>query len=90
MQEILNRTISDSNIDEILGDSKQLLGEDKTAYNVLLVKMLTTAMQGNTTAMQLVRDTAGDRPADRQEIVADIMTDADRKLIDNVRKRLLG
>lgn len=88
LADILARELSSDQIDEILGNAANLLGEDKSAYNVMNVKALQCAMSGDTKAMQFVRDTVGDKPVEQQQITTDVMTDADRALIAKVQKRI--
>lgn len=90
LERLLSTNMTDDMITDVLGGSKDLLGDNKTAYNVMLTKMLQVACSGDTKAFVALRDTVGDKPADKQEITADIMTDADRKLIDNIKKRIVN
>lgn len=87
-KELLDTAMSDKSIDEVLGDSKELLGDNKTAGAVMMVKMIQTAMAGSFKAAEFVRDTAGYKPKNEVELNADIMTDADRSLIDKLSKRI--
>ena len=88
---MLNVELRQSSIDEILGDSKELIGDDKDAGSVMIAKMIQTAMAGSFKAAEFVRDTAGYKIDKQQiDINADIMTDADRSLIDKLSKRLTG
>ena len=90
-KELLDASMSDKSIEEVLGDSKELLGDNKTAGAVMMVKMIQTAMAGSFKAAEFVRDTAGYKIDKQQiDINADIMTDADRSLIDKLSKRLTG
>lgn len=89
-KELLDRTMSDDSIDEILGTSKEILGEDNTVSAVLLVKMIQQAMAGNSKCAEFVRDTAGYKPKNEVDISADIITDEDRSLMDKLQKRLTG
>ena len=90
LETLLSTNMTDDMITDVLGGSKDLLGDNKTAYNVMLTKMLQVACAGDTKAFVALRDTVGDKPADKQEITADIMTDADRKVIENIKKRIVN
>ena len=90
LETLLSTNMSEDMIADVLGGSQDLLGDDKTAYNVMLTKMLQVACAGDTKAFVALRDTVGDKPADKQEITADIMTDADRKVIENIKKRIVN
>ena len=89
-KELLDRTMSDDSIDEILGKSKEILGEDNTVSAVMIAKMIQQAMAGSFKCAEFVRDTAGYKPKNEVDISADIMTDEDRSLIDKLNKRLTG
>lgn len=90
LETLLSTNMTDDMIADVLGGSQDLLGDNKTAYNVMLTKMLQVACAGDTKAFVALRDTVGDKPADKQEITADIMTDADRKVIENIKKRIVN
>ena len=85
---ILQSDLSKAKARDILGDMVELLGEDTSLGAVLTMVQAREAQQGNTKAYEVLRDTAGFKPVERQEISADIMTDADRALLDKVAKRM--
>lgn len=87
---MLTIELSKKNIQEILGDSIELLGDDTTAGAVMIAKMIQTACAGSFKAAEFVRDTAGYKPKNELDITADVMTDEDRSLIDKLNKRLTG
>ena len=89
-KDMLNAILTESQTAEILGDATNLIGEDRTAGAVMVAKMIQTACAGSFKAAEFVRDTAGYKPATRGEldISADIMTDADRSLLDKLQKRI--
>ena len=89
-KELLDRTMSNDSIEEVLGSSREILGEDNTVSAVLLVKMIQQAMAGNSKCAEFVRDTAGYKPRNEVDISADIITDEDRSLMDKLQKRLTG
>lgn len=72
---------------EITGEFYKLAKGDNTVQNTLMIQTLKQAMSGDTKAIALVRDTIGEKPAEESIITADIMTDADRKVLANVIKR---
>lgn len=90
LEAMLTRDISQENIDEILGDGQEVLGKDHTAYNVMLAKMIQQAMAGDVKAFLAIRDTCGDKPVDKQELVQTVLTDKDRSAIDRMVKKLTG
>ena len=64
--------------------------EGMTEQEKGLAAMLRTWQDGNVKAGQFLRDTVGEQPVTKQEIQADIMTDADKQIIANALKRLKG
>lgn len=89
LAKILSTNLTNEQIEEILGNADSLLNGDKSAYNVMLVKMTQQAMAGDTKAFIALRDTAGDKPQDSLSITTDTMTDEDRKEINAMRKQLM-
>lgn len=83
---ILKKTVSEKQAREILGEYASLLDE-YTLSAVLTMRQAIEAQQGSTKAYETLRDTAGYKPVERQEITADIMTDNDRALLEKVAKR---
>lgn len=84
---MLQRQLSNDQIDDILGTSKNLLGEEKTAYAVINAKMIQVAASGDTKAYNAVRDTVGDAPVQEQRIET-INTPGDMALYEKVARRL--
>ena len=85
---ILKHAMNDEQIDEVLGSSKDLLDGDKSVMAVLTARMVQEAGKGSYKHYETLRDTAGFKPKDEIGISADIMTDADRELIEKVNRRL--
>ena len=86
-QAILSATMRDDQIDDVLDGAKSLLGEDKSAYAVLIAKMVQEGLSGNVNAFTAVRDTAGDKPTDKQEVTAAV-TAGDLALMGKIGARL--
>lgn len=86
-QAILSTKLNASQIDEILDGAKNLIGDDTSAYAVMIAKMIQEANRGNVQAFTAVRDTAGDKPTDKQEVTAAV-TAGDVALMDKVAARL--
>ena len=64
-------------------------GEDITLYEAIALAQIKQAINGDTKAATFVRDSAGDKPIDRSEVMnMETITDADRKLMENISKRL--
>ena len=85
---ILEHAMNEAQIDEVLGSSKDLLDGDKSVMAVLTARMVQEAGKGSYKHYETLRDTAGFKPKDEIGISADIMTDADRELIEKVNRRL--
>jgi hypothetical protein len=49
--------------------------------------MIVKAQQGNDKASTYVRDTAGDKPTDKAQIDANVITDGDRSLLAKLMQR---
>lgn len=62
----------------------------KTGLENITVAMYAKARDGDVKAYAALRDTVGEAPVTKQEIQADIMTDADKQVIANALKRLRG
>ena len=86
--DLLEKQLNRESVDEILGESAQILGEDKTVYAVMCAKMIQIACAGDIKAFIAIRDTVGDKPADEHLISADVMTDADRRMVENLKRRM--
>ena len=87
MKCLLELTYSKDKANEILEGNIDLLEGDYSVSNVLNLKMIQEAAEGNGKAYEIVRDTAGYKPAEQVQMVADIMTDQDRSLLGKVAKR---
>ena len=65
------------------------LQEGATKQEVLVAAMYAEAVRkGTVRAFDSLRDTVGEKPIDRQQVQADIMTEADKILIEKIKKRL--
>lgn len=59
-----------------------------TVYDVLGVAMIDKALSGDGYCFQLVRDSAGDKPTDKSEVTASIMTEKDLEIMRNLEARI--
>ena len=82
---MLEQTLSEKQIKSILGDNTTMLLDDSVG-SVMIGAMIQGALNGSFKCAEFVRDTAGYKPKNEVEISADIMTDADRSLIDKALK----
>lgn len=67
---------------------KYNLPQSATMQDAMDAAIVAQAIRGNSKAYELLRDTVGEKPVDRQEISGNIITDADKSLIDKIQKRL--
>lgn len=62
------------------------LGRPLTMYEAISLAQVAQAAQGSTQAFVAVRDSAGDKPTDKQEITG-VLTDGDRALMDQMQQK---
>ena len=82
---MLEQTLTESQIKAILGDNTTMM-LDSTVGSAILGAMIQGALNGSFKCAEFVRDSAGYKPKDQLELQADIMSDADRSLIDKALK----
>jgi hypothetical protein len=58
-----------------------------TGLENVTVAMYERAQAGDVKAAQFIRDTAGEKPADTVDLNANVMTEADKTLIEKLKKR---
>lgn len=90
MQLLLNAKITQDKAREKLGEYADFLPDGATLADLVNLRQIIEAAEGSTKAAEYVRDTSGDKPVERQEINAEIMSDADRELMQQIKKRLEG
>lgn len=83
---MLEQVVSNKVISETLDDTDMML--DNTYGSLILAAMIQGAKNGSFKCAEFIRDTAGYKPKNEVELNADIMTDADRSLIDKLNKRI--
>lgn len=77
-----------------LGDDVDLLVFDDdgmvTMQDILTVRAMQIASDGNIKGLEFIRDTSGQKPVEKSamDISADIMTAADRALLENINARM--
>ena len=64
------------------------LNRDATQLDVITAAAVVQAAKGNIKAQEYLRDTAGEKPIDKQEITGNIITEADKSLIEKLKNRL--
>jgi hypothetical protein len=73
-------------IDIILASKDKENG--KTGLENVTIAMYERAIAGDTKAAQFLRDTAGEKPADNIDLNANVMTEADKQLLEKLKARL--
>lgn len=89
---MLDTQLSDSQVKKLLGVDVLpdfVDSDNMTVGAMLIIRGLESALvDKNFKWAEFVRDTAGYKPKNEVDISADIMTDADRQLMENIQKRL--
>ena len=75
---------------EKYGGDSSILGDKATLQEIILASMIREASNGDTKAMQLLRDTIGEQPVNRQEITQEVITKDDTELMDSLKKSLIS
>ena len=89
MLEMLSMELSKEKLEE-MGIDTSVLNNDFTYQAAIISAMLREASNGDTKAMQLLRDTIGEMPVQRQEISQEIVTKDDTALMDNLKNALIS
>lgn len=85
---MLNMTIAKDKQREVLGDMSELLdGYTVSMADLINMKLLQEATEGNSRAWELLRDTAGFKPVEQIQSDVNIMTESDKALLDKLAKR---
>lgn len=80
--------LTDEAAQEIAAQTAEQTGKPCTIYEAMAAAQAVQAMAGNVKAFVAFRDSAGDKPAEQMEITAEAITDADRKMLQNIQARL--
>lgn len=75
---------------EKMGVDLDTLNGDYTIQGAIISAMIREAINGDTKAMSLLRDTMGEQPVNKQEIRQEVITQDDLKTIDNLKQYLTG
>ena len=89
-QNFVESVIDKDTAKSLIGDMANLMdSEEMTIQSLMSVLALKIASEdGNIKGLEFIRDTSGNKPKDVQEIKADIMTESDKRLLENVAKRV--
>lgn len=88
MQLLLSQKITQAQASEKLGEYAQFLPKDATLYDLVNLRQIMESLEGSYKSAEYVRDTSGDKPIERQEINAEIMSEADRALMEQIAQRI--
>lgn len=80
--------IAGADIDPKVAEKLKRDNPNATLYDLIQAVAVGRALDGNVKAMEYVRDTHGDKPTDKVELTGQIMTDADRDLLQTIGDRL--
>ena len=65
---------------------KYRLDEDATILDGVIAAMIEASDKGTVRAAEFMRDTVGEKPVERTEISASLITEADRALMDKLQE----
>lgn len=95
MDDVLTLKATDADItalDDIAREYLQKIcsvdNEEADTYTAMCVAMLAKAMRGDVDAARWVRDSAGDKPTEKTQIEANVVTPADVEMMKAVSARL--
>lgn len=83
-----NDILADSNLVVAAVEAAGERGELLSAYDAISLAQIVKAGRGDTDAARWIRDSAGDKPTEKQQIVADVVTPADAEIAKRVAERL--
>ena len=89
-KEFLEMSVNREYAQKVLGDTEKLLDDENLTIQAIITALALNIAQkdGNVKALEFLRDTSGQKPKEVQEIKADIMTESDKRLLENVAKRV--
>ena len=93
LENILTLKVSDeiiagADLDPAIAAKLKRDNPDATLYDLIQIVAAGRAVGGNIKAAEYIRDTYGDKPVDKMEVTAEIMTDKDRALLEKISRRL--
>ena len=80
--------LADTELTEHAQEAAQAAGEKLTAYDAIAIAQIFKAARGDVDAARWVRDSAGDKPVEKQQVQADVVTAADAEIAKRVLDRL--
>lgn len=89
--DLLSLSVAELSADVLNPQLKEIIEKydlNITLYDLIIAKQAEIALKGSTSAAQFIRDTAGDKPSEKLHATAEIITDSDRALLNNISDRL--
>lgn len=80
--------VLNADIDTAIVERIKKIDKDITLYELIQLVAIGKAIDGNTKAIEIVRDTFGDMPSNKVDITAQSLTESDRELLERVEERL--
>lgn len=84
---LLKARVTENKARAILGEYADLLDGEYSLDGVMIMRQVIEAMDGNTKAIEFIRDTSGYKPKEQVQTDVNIMTDNDRSLLEKIAKR---
>jgi hypothetical protein len=73
-----------------LGAETSLMNGETSVLSAIIASTIREAINGDTKAIQFVRDSIGEQPVNKSEVTQEIVTKEDTDLMDNLRKSLIS
>jgi hypothetical protein len=83
IQELLEMSVSAGDIDDFT-NIKDTKGKNLTVQDAIIVAQVQRALKGDIRAVEFLRDTAGMKPADKQEITATVGTSTLQSILNQL------
>ena len=83
-----NELLSDDELTATAKECAKERGEELSAYDAIGLALMVKAAHGDVDAARWVRDSAGDKPVEKQQVQADVVTAADAEIAKRVMERL--
>lgn len=89
LENALKIELSEKKLKELGADISLMNGEN-SVLSAIIASTIREAINGDTKAIQFVRDSIGEQPINKQEVTQEIITKDDLDMMENVRKQLLS
>lgn len=89
LENALKIELSEKKLKELGADISLMNGEN-SVLSAIIASTIREAINGDTKAIQFVRDSIGEQPINKQEVTQEIITKDDINMMETVRKQLLS